>query len=271
MNTDTATQPERLDRVFEDRDALVDYVQTLAPWLERTDASPCEGGSRAAHQRLGCIVPDKYGWTRNYLDGHVTGLSPYIRHGVLSLSQVKEAALRKVTHPKKVEKFIQELAWRDFWQRIYRKHPSWIWHDIEDYKTGWRAAEYATILPNDIRQAQTGVACIDHFIKELVETGYLHNHARMYLASYIVHWRKIRWQAGAHWFLHHLLDGDPASNNLSWQWVASTFSHKPYIFNLENVKKYSTVDIDTRPSTNVVLDASYPELTERLFPNGVGS
>ena len=66
--------------------------------------------------------------------------------------------------------------------------------------------------------------------------------------------------------LDRLIDGDPASNNLSWQWVASTFSRKPYIFNLANVQKYTGQDVDTRPATNPCLEASYEELTERLFP-----
>ena len=131
---------------------------------------------------------------------------------------------------KAAEKFIQELAWRDYWQRIYASYPDRIWQDVEPYKTGFDAAEYEDDLPEDIVKGETGVACIDQFIGMLVETGYLHNHARMYLAAYIVHWRRIRWQAGARWFLRHLLDGDPASNNLSWQWIASTFSNKPYIF-----------------------------------------
>ena len=89
----------------------------------------------------------------------------------------------------------------------------------------------------------------------------------MYLASYIVHFRRIKWQTGAKWFLHHLLDGDVASNNLSWQWVASTFSHKPYIFNLENVDKYFGKLVDTSPLTNQPLHASYEALQARLFPN----
>ena len=88
----------------------------------------------------------------------------------------------------------------------------------------------------------------------------------MYVAAYVVHWRRIRWQAGARWFLHHLVDGDPASNNLSWQWVASTFGQKPYIFNLENVRKYATDDINTSAADSVPLDASYDVLNQRLFP-----
>ncbi len=258
--------PEPLKTQFDNRAALSEYVGHLAPWLEHSPSSPFHGGHSAAQSRLEQIEPARYGRTRNFLDGAVTHLSPYIRHGILSLTQVKDEALTRVSRPQQAEKFVQELAWRDFWQRVYQKHPEWIWHDVEDYKTGWKPTDYAIELPDDIRHGETGVACIDYFIRTLLETGYLHNHARMYVASYIVHWRRIRWQAGAHWFLHHLLDGDAASNNLSWQWVASTFSRKPYIFNLENVQKYSTEDIDTRPATNTVLDASYDELTARLFP-----
>ena len=91
----------------------------------------------------------------------------------------------------------------------------------------------------------------------------------MYVASYVVHWRRVRWQAGARWFLQHLLDGDPASNNLSWQWVASTFSKKPYIFNLDNVRRYAGDGVDTRADTNRCLDDTYEALSERLFPYGV--
>ena len=134
------------------------------------------------------------------------------------------------------------------------------------YKTGWSQEDYLDHLPADIRDGQTDVACINAFIEIVQTTGYLHNHARMYLASYIVHWRRIRWQVGAKWMLSWLLDGDVASNNLSWQWVASTFSRRPYIFNLDNVRKYTGDDIDTRAETNLPLDASYDELAGRLFP-----
>lgn len=166
-----------------------------------------------------------------------------------------------------ITKFIQELAWRDFWQRVAKNNPNWIWNDIEEYKTGYQSKDYADTLPDDIKNANTKVACIDNFINDLLTTGYIHNHARMYLASYIVHFRRIKWQAGAKWFLEHLLDGDEASNNLSWQWVASTFSNKPYIFNLENIDKYFGNLIDTSAENNQILDTSYENLQAQLFPN----
>ena len=79
-----------------------------------------------------------------------------------------------------------------------------LWNDVEDYKTGYASDDYQEELPEDILAGDTGVACIDSFIADLLNTGYVHNHARMYLASYIVHFRQIKWQAGARWFLVHL-------------------------------------------------------------------
>jgi deoxyribodipyrimidine photo-lyase len=163
-------------------------------------------------------------------------------------------------------KLIQELAWRDFWQRVAASHPNWLWTDVEPYKTGFIANDYSGFLPEDILTGNTKVSCINTFIKELINTGYVHNHARMYLASYIVHFRRIKWQIGAAWFLKHLIDGDEASNNFSWQWIASTFSNKPYIFNLENVNKYFGSYVDTSPQNNFILDKSYERLAVDLFP-----
>ena len=180
---------------------------------------------------------------------------------------MRNFALKSNPNIKQNEKFIQELGWRDFWQRIATQHPDWIWSDVEEYKTGFSSSDYSENLPEDILNAQTDVACINFFIKELLNTGYLHNHARMYLASYVIHFRRIKWQTGAFWFLQHLLDGDEASNNFSWQWVASTFSNKPYIFNLENVEKYFSELVDNSPENNQPLDANYEELMERLFPH----
>ncbi len=251
---------------FADRDALIAHVRALSPWAEG-EASTIIGGATAAQRRLQAIDPSRYAATRNFGDGKVSRLSPYLRHGVLGLNAVRNAALDTCEAPPRVVKFIQELAWRDFWQRIYAAHPEWIWQDIEPYKTGFVADDYADTLPQDIAEGRTGVACIDAFIAELIDTGYLHNHARMYVAAYTVHTRRVQWQAGARWFLHHLLDGDPASNKLSWQWVASTFSQKPYIFNLENVAKYFGRQVDVSPAANAPLDASYETLVHRWFPN----
>lgn len=254
-----------LNKTFSSREALADYVKTLAPWAEGS-ISETQGGLAAAKQRLAAIDPINYGSTRNYGNGKVTRLSPYLHHGILSLNEVRNHALTMCSDPKQIKKFLQELGWRDFWQRVAAQNPQWLWQDAEPYKTGFTPYDYADDLPEDIRTGQTGVACVDHFIADLLQTGYVHNHGRMYLASYVVHFRRVKWQAGAQWFLEHLLDGDLASNNLSWQWVASTFGNKPYIFNLENVEKFFAGILDTTPANNKPLNASYEELNARLFP-----
>lgn len=227
-----------LRRGFGSRDQLRSYLREVFPHAEG-GLSETRGGRRAAEAALARIDPERYGATRNFLDGAVTRLSMYIRHGVLSLAEVRRAALARTHSPDRIRKFIQELAWRDYWQRVWAEIGDGVWIDREEYKTGRPAADYAEELPVDIERGETGLACIDSFARELRETGYLHNHARMWVAAYVVHWRRVRWQAGARWFLRHLLDGDPASNNLSWQWVASTFSHKPYLFGQGNLDHYS--------------------------------
>ena len=234
--------------------------------------SPIRGGRQAADQRLAAVQPARYGRSRNFLDGAVTRLSPYIRHGVLSLAEVRDAVFEKL-HTSggrdAGEKLINELGWRDFWQRVWRRLGDAIWDNQEPLKTGHSPASYAAELPADIATASTGLACMDAFASELIATGWLHNHARMWMAAYVVHWRRVRWQAGARWFLQHLLDGDPASNNLSWQWVASSFSHKPYVFNRSNLERYSAGRLcercDAAANGNCPFDASYEALQEQLF------
>lgn len=243
------------------------FVKDHCSWLNPESNKDIVGSQQTAKETLDQINPELYCRTRNYLNGAITKLSPFIRHGIITLNEVRNTALKNVDDPKKIEKFIQELAWRDFWQRLYKSDPTIIWNDIEPYKTGFSATDYKNELPEDIKTATTKNHVINQFIKILKSTGYLHNHARMYLASYIVHFRRIKWQVGAKWMHHYLIDGDLASNNLSWQWVASTFSHKPYIFNLDNVKKYADSTYDVSAKNNPELDYDYPTLSLRLFPN----
>jgi deoxyribodipyrimidine photo-lyase len=116
---------------------------------------------------------------------------------------------------------------------------------------------YAKTLPADIREGRTGVPVVDCAVRELYATGTLHNHARMWLASYVVHLRKVHWRAGADWLYAHLLDGDLASNHLSWQWVAGTGSSKPYVFNAENVARYAPPEWHSPGS---LIDTTYEAL-----------
>ncbi len=256
---------------FQDRHELVHYVRQHFPHAAAIDDSIADrhGGRQAALNALRSISPARYGKTRNYLNGAVTHLSPYIRHGILTLTEVRNAALDHVDAPNLAGALIKELGWRAYFQAVYRIVGRDVWTDLEAYKTGLAAESYADSVPEDVQQGITGLACIDAFSRQLRQTGYLHNHARMWLAAYLVHWRRVRWQAGARWFLTHLLDGDPASNNLSWQWVASTFSHKPYIFNRQNLERFAGDQYcrDCPLKGHCELDAEYESLAKHLFPS----
>lgn len=235
------------------------------------ELSPIEGGRAAADRQLAAIDAKRYGRSRNHLNGAVTRLSPYIRHGILTLAEVRDAVFSQLKQNNQGRddggKLINELGWRDFWQRMWLDLGDRIHDDQEEHKTGFAAAEYQQALPDDIREGRTQLACIDGFRNELVSHGWLHNHARMWMAAYLVHWRRVHWRAGADWFLEHLLDGDPASNHLSWQWVASCFSHKPYFFNRQNLERYSNGRYcqDCPSHDSCPFDGSYEQLEQQLF------
>ncbi len=252
----TAAGARELRRQFADRAELEAYLKSEFPEAEGA-LSPIRGGRRAAEERMAALRPKEYGATRNFLDGAVSRLSPYVRHGVVALGELREAGRASL-------KFVQELAWRDYWQRLYAQWGEGVWEDREPIKTGVR--EYAAELPAEIPAGRTGLACMDAFADELRTTGYLHNHARMWVAAYVVHFRRVRWQAGARWFLRHLLDGDRASNNLSWGWGGSTFSSRTYIFNRENLERYTGGRHCRGCMAKCPFDASYEELSARLFP-----
>lgn len=260
-----------MQREFASRDELVAYLREQFPEATRDNhISQIVGGRKAAEVALEKVDAVQYAKSRNFLTGAVTRLSPYIRYGVLSLAEIRDYVLQKVKHQDEATKLINELGWRDYWQRLYAKLGNGIWEDQEPYKTGYKVEEYQQELPEDIAHGTSKRVCIDSFSQDLREIGYLHNHMRMWLAAYIVHWRRVRWQTGAKWFLEHLLDGDPASNNMSWQWVASTFSHKPYYFNRENLERY-TEGVYCRQCPlygSCDFEGSYEELEQRLFPKG---
>ena len=274
MSADNETTAKDMRREFDSRDEMIAYLKAQFPKAtERDDhVAAARGGREAAEERLKQIKPKRYAKTRNYIDGDVTYLSPYIRYGVLSLAEVRDYVLENVENKNDAGKLVNELGWRDYWQRKYEEIGDGIWENQERYKTGFFDEQYREEFPEDVDKSETGMVCIDSFSRELRETGYLHNHVRMYMAAYIVHWRRVKWQAGARWFLTHLLDGDPASNNLSWQWVASTFSHKPYIFNRSNLEKFTGgVYCKECPLYgHCDFEGSYEEIDRKLFPNKDG-
>lgn len=204
--------------------------------------------------RIAAVQPTEYSRSRNALNGAVTQLSPYITHGFVSLPEVL-AGVRLNHRVEPHDKFVFELGWREYYRHVWQHRGDGIFKSLHEGLLPEEA--YAVEIPDDILQACTGVAAIDLSVKTLYATGYLHNHARMWLASYMVHLRKVHWRVGADWMYGHLLDGDLASNHLSWQWVAGTGSHKPYLFNAENVARFAP---STWHSPGSAIDTSYEEL-----------
>ena len=208
----------------------------------------------AALERLGAVDIAQYPRTRNALTGAVSRLSPYITHGFLTLPDI----YRSLTARRPLDlqhKFVYELGWREFARHLWQVHGDGIFRSLHSGLLP--DAAYAQVLPEDIRAARTAIPVIDMAVRTLYDTGYLHNHARMWLASYVIHVRKIHWRAGADWMIQYLLDGDLASNHLSWQWIAATASRKPYLFNAENVARYAPPDWH---SPGTVIDTTYDVL-----------
>ncbi|MDB9931788.1 deoxyribodipyrimidine photolyase [Flavobacteriales bacterium] len=208
-------------------------------------------------KRIQEIEPVAYCKSRNFLDGKVTYLSPYISRGVISTKQVFDHVMTLGYKPYQIEKMLQELAWRDYWQQI------WINKGIEidqDLRSEQKGAIHQSISISLLHR-RTGVTAIDEGIETLYDTGYMHNHLRMYTAAITCNIGKNHWRYPAQWMYYHLLDGDWASNALSWQWVAGTNSNKQYIANQENINKYCKTD-----DKDTFLDIGYDELANIAVP-----
>lgn len=206
-------------------------------------------------QLIDNIDPIEYCKSRNYVDGAVTGLSPYISRGVISTKQVLDAVLAKGHRHKDIEQFVKELCWRDYFQRV-AQHKD-LNRDIRQPQSP--VADSG--IPVAILDANTGIEGIDRSIRELYETGYMHNHCRMYTASLVCNLADSHWHNPAQWMYYHLLDGDWASNACSWQWVAGANSSKKYYANQENINRYT----HTRQS-GTFLDVTYEALENLPTP-----
>jgi deoxyribodipyrimidine photo-lyase len=172
----------------------------------------------------------------------VSSLSPYIRRRLVAEAEVVGAALR-AHGSEAAEKFVQEVLWRGYFKGWLERRPQ-VW---TSYASGL-AADLAELEDNrrlrrDVDRAvegRTGLACFDAWAIELVETGYLHNHARMWFASIWIFTFGLPWRMGADFFYRHLLDGDAASNTLGWRWVAGLHTRgKPYHAQPWNIARFT--------------------------------
>lgn len=203
------------------------------------------------------IDPIKYGRTRNFVNGAVTRLSPYISRGIISTKSVLNAMLARGYEIEQMEKFVQELAWRDYFQQVWNVKSNAIDADMKNTQSDVVHHQ----LPTALTTSGTGIEAIDKAIVELQETGYMHNHLRMYTASIATNCARAHWRVPAQWMYYHLLDADWASNALSWQWVAGAFSSKKYIANQENINRYTNSQ-----QYGTYLDCEYTDIPPRDIP-----
>ena len=215
---------------------------------------------QAIINRVNNVKPVKYGKTRNFINGDVTYLSPYLSRGIISTKLVLNTVLNQGYNPKQIEKFIQELAWRDYWQQIWISKGTNINQDLKHTQKPVSHFNISKALVD----AKTGIDAIDQAITKFYKTGYLHNHLRMYIASLACNVGHNHWKIPAKWMYYHLLDADWASNALSWQWVAGTNSNKKYIANQENINKYCFTN-----QKDTFLDVSYDRLSKIEIPTAL--
>ncbi len=199
----------------------------------------------AGLQRLEAFLPiaPQYGKLRGYdLPGQqgTSGLGPYLRTRLVREREVV-AAVRDHLGPAAAAKFIEEVCWRTYWKGYLEQRPT-IWEAFRRR----RDAVLADLAPADqerlaaAREGRTGIDCMDAWADELAATGRLHNHARMWFASIWIFTLRLPWELGAAFFLEHLIDGDPASNTLSWRWVAGLHTPgKHYLARADNIRRYT--------------------------------
>lgn len=244
-----------------DRAALLDRLRGC--FLGDPKPGTLPGGRTEALRRLHAYDPAAYGRTRNHLDAAVSRLSPYLRHGMLTAVEVRDhLKARFPNDPARLEEFLRQLAWRDFFEQVLAWHGRGLDEDLEEPK---HAVARSARIPLDVMKGDTGLPCVDGMLDELFADGYLHNHARLWFAAYLCHFRGVRWQEGARLFRQHLYDGDVASNSASWQWVEGTFAAKPYFMNKQNVATFSGGKWCDNCTVKCPFDADYPILQHRLF------
>ncbi|MCV6597337.1 MAG: deoxyribodipyrimidine photolyase, partial [Mangrovicoccus sp.] len=227
--------------------------------------------------RLQAFRPDMgagYASGRNFDHGpgqhhRVSGLSPYLRRRLVTEREAISAAL-EAHGAQGAEKFIQEVVWRGYFK-------GWLEHRPEI----WRA--YGAGLGADLAQAEqdsrlharisaaesgaSGIECVDFWARELRETGYLHNHCRMWFASIWIFTLGLPWRVGADFFLRHLIDGDPASNTLSWRWVAGLHTRgKAFGASTANIAQYTNGRFRLAPGELAEEVAALSEEPEGLPP-----
>lgn len=182
--------------------------------------------------------------------GNVSALSPWIRHRLLTEWEVVRAVL-SLHGSEAAEKFIQAIFRRSYWKGWLEMRPQ-IWADYRaetrDALTAlaWSGKRLETYQRT--MECRSGIDCMDAWVQELRDTGYLHLHARMWFASIWIFTLKLPWSLGANFFMRHLLDGDTATNALSWRWVAGRQTiGKTYLARADNIRHFTAGRFSPEP------------------------
>ena len=167
-----------------------------------------------------------------------SNLSPYITHGILSEKEVIKECLKKHSYITS-EKFIQEILWRIYWKGWLELRPQ-VWKNYLKNLTKLENEFKDNRKYIQIIEGNSNIECFNDWIKELKESNYLHNHARMWFASIWIFTFNLPWELGAAFFMKYLYDGDTASNTLSWRWVAGIQTKgKHYLAKEWNIRKFT--------------------------------
>ena len=197
-----------------------------------------------ALRRLKAFVPQAchaYAAGRNIDPGPgrptaVSRLSPYVRHRLITEEEIIAAVLAQ-HDARAAEKYVQEVLWRTYWKGWLETRPC-VWARFCAERDHQAQAFAGCRTLHEAQTGQTGIEGFDDWVRELVQTGYLHNHARMWFASIWIFTLKLPWSLGADFFLRHLIDADAASNTLSWRWVAGLQTPgKTYLASADNIAR----------------------------------
>lgn len=203
-----------------------------------------KAGESQAQKLLEAFIKDreagiyKYDLIRNRIDSDNTShLSPYLKFGMLSPERVIHAALRAIHeasepgHLKSAEAWLDELIWREFYIHILYHFPEVRRKNFRLGSIDWENDEQKFL---SWREGKSGYPIVDAAMRQLRQTGWIHNRARMIVASFLTKDLLIDWRWGERWFMKQLIDGDPAANNGGWQWVAGTGTDAAPYFRIFN-------------------------------------
>ena len=205
-------------------------------------AAEWQPGEAGAAARLAAFLDHgvaNYGLDRNRPDlQNVSRLSPHLHFGEISPRQLAQAAqaaeLRGEAHPRDIAKFLAEIGWREFSYHLLFHNPELA---TKNFQPRFDAFPWEELPGEQLlawQQGRTGYPIVDAGMRELWQTGYMHNRVRMIAASFLIKHLMADWRVGEQWFWDTLCDADPASNAASWQWVAGSGADAAPYFRIFN-------------------------------------